>query len=211
MAYEASGKHSREGISFVKLFTLLPTDDAAEEWFVQQRCPEGLHCPHCESVRVQSGAAHKTLLVRCRERACRKRLSVRTETCMEASNLGCQIWPIAMYLMSNCLKCVSNMNLHRGLANTRKSAWHLAKRLREAPEDDGVNLPFMGPVAADETYIGGLEKNRHRDKKPKAGRYEIREAGTEDQMEGLVVGMTGKRPRHRDLIAVNPVLSGAGA
>ena len=80
---------------------------------------------------------------------------------MEASNLGFQIWAIAVYLMSTSLKGVSSMKLHRDLGITQKSAWHLAMRLRKALGDDGVKFPFAGPVEADESYIGGKERNKH--------------------------------------------------
>ena len=146
MAHKAPGKHHREGISLMKLFKMFPDNSAAEKWFAKARWPEGTHCPHCESVNVQSGAAHKSMPYRCRERECRKRFSVRTGTCMEASNLGFQIWAIAVYLMSTSLKGVSSMKLHRDLEITQKSAWHLAMRLRKALEGDGANLPFAGPV-----------------------------------------------------------------
>ena len=89
---------------------------------------------------------------------------------MEASNLGFQIWAIAVYLMSTSLKGVSSMKLHRDLEITQKSAWHLAMRLRKALEDDDVKFPFAGPVEADETYIGGKERNKHVKKKLTAGR-----------------------------------------
>jgi len=97
MAHKAPGKHHREGISLIKLSKMFPDNSAAEKWFAKARWPEGTHCPHCESVNVQSGAAHKSMPYRCRERECRKRFSVRTGTCMEASNLGFQIWAIAVY------------------------------------------------------------------------------------------------------------------
>ncbi len=184
MAYKAPGKHYREGISLVKLFRKFPNDQAAEKWFVEQRWPEGPHCPHCGSVRVQSGAAHKTMPYRCRERECRKRFSVRTGTCMEASNLGFQVWAVAMYLMTTSLKGVSSMKLSRDLEITQKSAWHLAMRLRKALEDDGVELPFLGPVEADETYIGGKRKNMSLSK-----RKELKGAGRGPVGKEAVVGV----------------------
>ena len=44
---------------------------------------------------------------------------------MEASNLGFQIWAIAVYLVSTSLKGVSSMKLHRDLEITQKglSPW----------------------------------------------------------------------------------------
>ena len=61
------------------------------------------------------------------------------------------------------------MKLHRDLAITQKSAWHLAHRLRAAwGEQKTVKL--AGPVEVDESYFGGLEKNKHASKKLNAGR-----------------------------------------
>ena len=70
MAHKAPGKHHREGISLIKLSKMFPDDATAEKWFAKTRWPEGPHCPHCESVNVQSGAAHKSMPYRCREREC---------------------------------------------------------------------------------------------------------------------------------------------
>ena len=153
----APGKHYRKGISLFELTELFPDDKTAEAWFAQQRWPEGAHCPHCGSVNVQSGASHKTMPYRCREKDCGRRFSVRTKTVMESSNLGFKVWAFAIYLMNTNLKGVSSMKLHRDLDITQKSAWHLAHRLREAL--NSKRKQFSGPVEIDETYIGGKRKN----------------------------------------------------
>ena len=162
MATKALGHHYREGIPLVDLFRMFPDDATAEAFFADERWPGGVACPHCGSVSVQSGAAHKTMPYRCRD--CRKRFSVKTGTVMESSNLGYQTWALASYLLTTNLKGVSSMKLHRDLGITQKSAWHLAHRLREAWDDEGEE--FTGPVEVDETYVGGQGGQQAREQAP---------------------------------------------
>ena len=157
MAHKAPGKHHREGMTLMQTVEMFPDDATAEAWFIGKRWPDGAHCPYCGSVNVLSGAAHKTMPYRCREKECRKRFSVRTGTAMEESKLGYRVWAIALYLFATNLKGVSSMKLHRDLGITQKSAWFLAHRIREAWGD--FSGMFSGPVEADETYIGGKRRN----------------------------------------------------
>ncbi len=171
MSKKATGKAHREGISMVELFRRFPDDATAEAWFVSRRWPEGIHCPHCGSMNVQTGAKHKTMPYRCREKKCAKRFSAKTGTVMEGSKLRFQVWMIATYLLSTSLKSVSSMKLHRDLNINQRSAWFLAHRLRVALANrEGV---FAGPIEADETYMGGRRTNM-----PKAKRKELTGRGT---------------------------------
>ncbi len=169
MATNAPGKHFRKGMSLVEVMRVFPDDAAAEAWFIKARWPNGIHCPCCGSVSVQTGAAHKTMPYRCRD--CRKRFSVKTGTVMQSSKLGFQVWALAGYLMTTGLKGQASMKLHRDLAITQKTAWHLAHRIRETWARE--SSPFAGPVEADETYIGGKRRNM-----PNAKRKELTGRGT---------------------------------
>jgi hypothetical protein len=57
------------------------------------------------------------------------------------------------------------------LGITYKSAWFMAHRVREAMKEEPFQRRLSGVVEADETYVGGKERNRKRqDKQKKTGR-----------------------------------------
>ena len=158
MAQNAPGKHFRRGLSLAQLFTVFPDDDAAEAWFIGRRWPDGVRCPQCGCDNVQDGARHPSQRFRCR--SCRSRFSARTGTILADSNVGFRNWIIAIYLMTTSLKGVSSMKLHRDLGVSQKTAWFMAHRIREAWNQSQTE-PFLGPVEADETFVGGKAKNMH--------------------------------------------------
>ena len=167
MAQQAPGKHFRKGMSLIDLFRMFPNDETAEQWFIQQRWGDEIACIRCGSCSVNEKTAHKTMPHRCRD--CDKRFSVKLGTVMEASNLGYQVWAIAMYLMSTNIKGISSMKLHRDLEIGQKAAWFLAHRIRESFTESPDWIKFFGPVEVDETYIGGKEANKHASKKLHVG------------------------------------------
>ena len=173
MAHKAPGKAFRKGISLIELTRMFPDDATAEAWFIKVRWPVGVCCPECGSLDVQERKTRKPQPFRCR--SCRKDFSVKTGTLMQGSNLGFQKWAIAIYLSTTNIKGVSSMKLHRDLGITQKSAWHLAHRIRETWENNGGF--FNGPTEVDESYIGGLEKNKPTSKRTKEGRGPVNKTG----------------------------------
>ncbi len=194
-----AGKGYRKGISLIEIMKQFPDDATAEAWFIERRWPDGVACPHCGSTNVQTGAKHKTMPFRCREKECAKRFSAKTGTVMEGSKLGFQTWMIATYLLSTSLKSVSSMKLHRDLDINQRSAWFLAHRLRVALSEQGE--VFAGPVEVDETYFGGKRKNMSN-----AKRRELAEMGLGRGPVGKVA-VSGVKDRDSNRVAAQVVES----
>ncbi len=109
--------------------------------------------------------------------------SLKTANVMAGTKLGYQTWAIAIYLVTTNLKGISGMKLHRDLEITRKSAWHLAMRLRKAHEA-GKPL-FNDPVEVDEACMGGKRKNMPKSGRGTAGKVAV--VGTKDRQTNKVV------------------------
>jgi hypothetical protein len=77
-----------------------------------------------------------------------------------------QKWFIAIWLITSYKKGISSLQLSRELGIDPKSAWFMAHRIRNCFAH--IEQPMMeGVVEVDETFVGGKNKNRHKDKKVK--------------------------------------------
>ena len=151
-------------ISTYELFQMFPDQEAARVYLEGRLWPMGPRCPVCglgERITVRAGGFY-----RCNQ--CKEDFTVRTGTIFERSHIPLHKWLYAMYLLVTARKGISSLQLSKEIGITQKSAWFMLHRLREACSPGMEKL--RGIIEIDETYVGGVERNKHETKKLKAGR-----------------------------------------
>ena len=151
-------------ISLISLLSRFPDEASVVAAFEKWRWGDTPECPRCGQSKTHPRPwRHGHWCC-----GCRKCFTVRTGMVFENSRLPLRQWLLAMYLMLTARKGIPATQLKEKLGVTYRTAWFLGHRLREACAETGELL--SGLVEVDETYIGGLERNRKKSKKRKAGR-----------------------------------------
>ena len=158
----APGKAYRDGMSVIELMSMFPTEEHAVRWFEDVRWNGTRACGKCGSERTRPVKGGKPMPYWCSD--CRSYFSVRTGTPLACSKIPLGKWAVAIYLCLTSLKSVSSMKLHRDLGIGQKAAWFMLHRIREAWARE-LDLPFGGPVEADETAFGGKRRNMSKSKR----------------------------------------------
>jgi transposase-like protein len=136
-------------------------------FMIAMRWPDGLvRCPSCDSDQVIYLANAR--LFKCRAKHPRQKFSLKVGTIFEDSPIGLDKWLAAIWLIANAKNRVSSYEIHRGLGVTQKTAWFMLHRIRLAMQN-GSLAKLSGHVEVDETFIGGLARNLHFNKRKHEG------------------------------------------
>jgi transposase-like protein len=149
-------------LSVTKTFT---TEDAALDYLVKTRWPNGVRCLACNHDKVYKIATTGKTGKPCRLFECADcglHFSATTGTLFHDSHLPLQKWFMAMALMGEAKKGISANQIARHLGVQYKTAWHLCHRIRKAMQEmNPTPLGGAGKVVEiDETFIGGKVRRK---------------------------------------------------
>ncbi|HEV2578158.1 MAG TPA: IS1595 family transposase [Acidobacteriaceae bacterium] len=137
-----------------------PNDDACLNHVFYARWPDGITV--CDS-KTCGNAERRHHRVSGRTAFacdyCGKHIYPLAGTIFEKTTTPLKLWFYAMYLMGSTRCGISAKQIQRETGVTYKTAWRMFKQIRTLMSED-IRLEGSS-VECDETYVGGLEKNKH--------------------------------------------------
>ena len=164
-------------MNIIQIYKKFPDQKACIAHLEKARWNNEPVCPYCKS-KKQTPALKES---RYHCNTCNTSYSVTVATIFHKTKVDLQKWFLAITLVLNAKKGISARQLARDIEVTKDTAWYMIMRIRKAFTEYGDLLE--GIVEADETYIGGKNKNRHSDKKTEGGQ------GRSSQDKTPVIGL----------------------
>ena len=146
-------------MNIIQVYKQFPTQEDCITHLEKVRWNGKPKCPYCKSLRVTPNE-HR---YHCN--ACNTSFSVTVGTIFHKTKVDFQKWFLAISLVLNAKKGISARQLARDIEVNKNTAWYMLMRIRKAMREYGDLLE--GIIEADETYIGGKNKNKHWDDKDK--------------------------------------------
>lgn len=168
-------------------------EDNCMNYLRVRRWPDGVVvCPTCGRDDVSYLAKQKKW--QCKSRHQKRQFSIKVGTIFEGSPIGLDKWLCAVWMLTNCKNGVSSYEIGRAIGVTQKTAWFMLQRIRLAMQDEDGGGTLGGEVEVDETFIGGLARNMHKDKRAQ------RITGTGGKDKTIVFGLMERGGRARAMV-----------
>ena len=146
-------------------FTLLtlsenfPDEESCIRYFEKMRWGDEVISPYDGNSKVYKCGNGK---YKCKNTG--RYFDVKTGTAFANTKLPMKAWFYAMMLFLSHKRGVSSCQLARDLGITQKTAWKMLHKIRQYMEMENSHT-LSGEVEIDEAFVGGKNKNRHKDKK----------------------------------------------
>jgi transposase len=144
-----------------QFFAQFPDDEACLTHLFNVRFGQGFECPSCARpsnwYRIKAERAYSC-------QWCGYHLHPTVGTPYEQTRTPLQLWFYATHLFTTTRHGVSAKELERQLGVTYKTAWRMAKLIREHMAAVDGEEPIGGPgtaVEIDETLMGGVKRGMH--------------------------------------------------
>ena len=151
-----------KGESLYTVFSkVLSSEENAIKYFEKMRWNGKVVSPYDPTSKVYKCSNGK---YKCKNTS--RYFDVKTGTPLANTKLPITKWLLAMFMFQADKGGISSCQLARVLEITQKSAWHMLMKIREfAAKSNSKNSKLSDEVEVDETFVGGKNINRHKDKK----------------------------------------------
>jgi transposase-like protein len=146
----------KKGISLVDFMEFYGTEEQCEEDLYNSRWPTGFVCPECgheKYCKIKRGG-----LFQCN--ACRHQSSLRSGSIFHHSKLSLRKWFLAIYLMTQSKNGISQLELHRNIGVSVKTAALLYHKISQTMLEREEAQPLFGNIEIDDAYWGGEKSGK---------------------------------------------------